>query len=67
MSVLETGVWNLNQMDLCVKTRDWGKIQRHITAYFGSVVPGIDSGVGIEQGPKGTKIFAFEELSGHSK
>lgn len=34
-------------------------------AYIGSAVP--DTGVGIEQGSKGTKVFAFEELSGHSE
>lgn len=36
-----------------------------VAAYFGSVVPDIVSGVGIEQGSKGTKVFASEELSGH--
>lgn len=35
-----------------------------VAAYFGSVVPDIVSGVGIEQGSKGTKVFASEELSG---
>lgn len=39
--------------------------EKAIVAYFGSVVP--DTGVGIEQGSKGTKIFASEEVSGHSE
>lgn len=39
--------------------------EKAAVAYFGSVVPA--TGVGIEHGSKGTKIFGSEELSGHSE
>lgn len=39
--------------------------EKAIVAYFGCVVP--DTGVGIEQGSKGTKVLASEDLSGHSE